>query len=441
MANSNVESMYRELEDDMKACFLYTGLFPPNYEIPASTLTQLWIAESFIHPPHGRTSEELADEVLEHLINQQMLRAEKMRLDQVKTCKVDDSFRKFCKEKAEELNLFTVIKPPVHEGQNLYRLCFHSDPSDFLSEQPRPNRPNVRSFLCLLEEPLRLDPKNMSTIPNAFKPLRVLSCESTKLDKLPDIQKLILLKHVTLFIDKLDFLPTEISHLLNLQTLIVNTTSDYIRVKANIWKMMQLRHLKTKVFFILDDKKWNRRAARSLQTLSRLSPESCTEHLHEKAPNMRKLGIRGKLEGLFERFSLVNFTHLENLTLENYSSYGAAYCVPLNRLPDLQAFPLNLKKLSLSKTYLIWDRHMLILADIHTLEVLKVKDHAFKGANWNVNRAFQNLRYLLIENTDLNNWTVPADHFPKLKCLEIKKCRLEKLPDRLNRDDLTVVIE
>lgn len=431
-----VELSYRRLPDKLRMCFLYTGLFPDNHEIPTSTLTLLWIAEGFIPSEDGKTFEATAYKFLRDLINMNLLMVEKMSLDHVKTCRVHDTIREFCKAKAVEENLFTLVKrseegiiePSVTEVQKFRRLCLHSDLSRFLSEEP--NGPRVRSFLCFFKQSFDLDPKHISAIPDAFNLLRVLNCKSVKFGQFPKVTKLILLKHITLFVDNFDVLPEQISQLLNLQTLIVETNSRSITVKANIWKMTQLRRLKTKAAIFLDDKKWKGEARENLQAVSRLSPVSCTAALSDRASNLKSLGIRGKLADLFDTFTLERFRHLEKLKLLNDLVHESASNYPLLALPQSDRFPPFLKRLTLSNTYLLWDRHMPILAKINTLEVLKLKDDAFSGISWHARGdGFQSLQYLLLENSELVIWEASAAHFPSLRWLELKICKkLQRIP-------------
>lgn len=395
-------------------------------------MTQLWIAERFISKEDNRPLEETAKEVLNDLISKKLLVAHKMRLDQVRTCVVNDDIRNFCRQKAKEESLFTVVESEFNAKQSFYRLCFHSDPSEFLSQAHESS--SVRSFLCLVkDDPINLDPKHSSTILNAFKPLRILKCESTRFDQLPkNFTSLKLLKHMTLWIDKLDVLPEEVSKLSNLQTLIIKTESKSITVKANIWKMMQLRHLKAKVSFVLDDKKWKEGNATNLQTISRLSSKSSSPALSEKAPKLKSLGIQGELTILFlETMSLESFKDLEKLKLVNYKPYGTPPA--LDRLPSGDRFPRNLKCLTLSNTKLLWNRHIARLAEIDTLEVLKLKDNAFKGASWKAGaNVFENLKFLLIKSSDLVTWDASTTNFPLLECLVIKNCKLfQNVPDGL----------
>lgn len=431
---------YDRLDGELRVCFLYTGLFPEDQEIPASTLTKLWIAEGFIQrKDDGHSIEESATKVLDDLIDNNLLMVSKKNLDQVKTCLVRDMIRGFCIAKAAEENFFRVIKassegnfePRVSEIGDFRRLSLHSNPSRFLSENP--SGPHVRSFLCFFKEDLDLDPSHISTIPNSFNLLRILNFKSIKFSEFPELTRLILLKHITVSVDNLNVLPKRISKLLNLESLIVDTNSTSITMKANIWKMTRLRRLKTKAAISLDpSKKGKSRVCEDLETISRLSPDSCTATLSERAPRLKTLGIRGKVGNLFDTFPLERFRHLEKLKIVNDLVYESASERPLLFLPQLDRFPPNLNRLTLSKTYLQWSRHMPILASINTLKILKLKDNAFTGKSWRAEGAgFQQLQFLLVENIEyLVEWTASSTHFPNLRWLVIRRCQsIQQVPD------------
>ncbi|KAK6148287.1 hypothetical protein DH2020_019199 [Rehmannia glutinosa] len=209
------------------------------------------------------------------------------------------------------------------------------------------------------------------------------------------VTKLIHLRYITLSGDNLRVLPEAISELWNLQTIVVNTKSRQITVKANIWRMIQLRHLKTTAAIVLDIQ-GEGEGGENLQTLSRLSPEYCTDYVFYRARNIKTLGIFSKLASLVYANSLQKLHRLENLKLLNDLIYESASEYRLNGLPQPNCFPPNLKRLTLSATFLDWN-HMSALVKIGTLEVLKLKDNAFTGKFWNaVGDSFHSLQFLLI---------------------------------------------
>lgn len=106
-------------------------------------------------------------------------------------------------------------------------------------------------------------------------------------------------------------------------------------------------------------------------------------------------------------------------------------CFRQNRplpLPSLDAFPKGLKKLTLRQSNLPWEA-MALIGDLPNLEVLKIRNNAFRGPEWEtIEGGFQCLKYLLIEETNLMSWELESDHFPHLEQLVLKFCEvLEEL--------------
>lgn len=107
-------------------------------------------------------------------------------------------------------------------------------------------------------------------------------------------------------------------------------------------------------------------------------------------------------------------------------SYSGAQ---LHGLPLAYKFPAKLRSLTLSETSLDW-RHMSILGSLEKLEVLKLKDKAFKGETWEAtDGGFRQLEVLNIGRTDLKIWVAYHHHFPRLKHLQLKNCEdLQHVP-------------
>ncbi|KAG8382386.1 hypothetical protein BUALT_Bualt05G0072000 [Buddleja alternifolia] len=354
-----VEMSYDNLPDEFRDCFIYLGVFPEDYMIPAWTLTHLWISEGFIQRREGLSLEESAEEILNELISRNLVMVDKTNLSgDVKIIRVHDVIREFCKSRAgvKEHNLFEEIimsndYPPISDIQMYRRICIHSHLPTFLSKKPKDLR--ARSFLCFYKEPIDLPATYISTISDACSLLRVFESKSFKFHQFPaKVTKLIHLRYITLSCDELNVLPKTISELWNLQTLVVDTKSRTLTIKASLWKMIQLRHVKTKASIILPVQDEGR-GGDNLQTLSRLSPEECTKNIFNKARNLKILGVRGKIDLFCSAKSLENVESLENLKLVNDSYYDSA---TENVLRSFQrnSFPKKLRRLTISD-FIFWE--------------------------------------------------------------------------------------
>ncbi|GER51175.1 NBS-LRR type resistance protein [Striga asiatica] len=430
-----VEMSYKRLPDYLRDCFVYLGVFPEDYRIPARTLTHLWIAEGFVRAEEGKSLEKTARDYLQELIDRNLVQVtERNPNDEVRTCQVHDLVRAHCTLKAadKELNLYQEIKLS-NEGvfttsdiAKCRRLCIHAGLPEFLSR--RQKGPRVRSFLSFNKAPVDLDAKDTPVIADLFDLLRVLDTSSIKFQRFPEgVTKLMHLRYITISVEDADALPPAISNLLNLQTLVVNTSSNFLTIEANIWAMTQLRHIITKAAIILDVKGGEGEAGENLQTLSRLAPDYCTEKVFDKVRNLKKLGIRGRLAILFGvKRSLEELRLLEKLKLVNDKSVSDRIYV----FPEYNFFPAGLKRLTITSTHLDWT-HMSKLARINSLQVLKLRGKAFVGRDWRaVGHGFLNLHYLLIQDTDLAVWDVTPDFFPSLRTLVLRSCdKLVEIPE------------
>ncbi|KAK6127627.1 hypothetical protein DH2020_038632 [Rehmannia glutinosa] len=406
---------YQKLPYHLRECFLYLGMFPEDYEIPAWKLTLMWIAEGFIQQRYatrepqtfseavGRwqqamtSLEETAENYLDELINRNLVRIDKRMSDgKVKTCRVHDMIRDFCKSEggSERENFFQEInkssdegfQPPVSCIDKYRRLSMHSEVVDFLSSKPF--GPRIRSFVCINkdddklrsggyhsyipsdEDEFNLPNENISAIPAAFKLLRVLDAQPIKFSKFPrDLYKLIHLRFITLSIrswsPKSNNLPSCFSKLWNVQTLIVHTVRHALDVEANILSMVQLRHFKTNASTTLRKPGKNSKEGRKLQTLGIISPESCGGEVFDRACNLKKLGICGKLALLLDGKD-VSFDSLAK-------NWGDCW----------------------------------VVADV----------------------GFRCLEFLHIGRTNLALWVASSHHFSKLRRLELRNCeKLKEIP-------------
>ncbi|XP_057787132.1 putative late blight resistance protein homolog R1A-10 [Salvia miltiorrhiza] len=420
----------------LRMCFLYFGMFPSDFEIPAWTLICMWIAEGFVQPRGSVSLEETAESYLKDLVSRNLVRVEKIKSNgKIKSCRIHGMLHEYCRIEAGKEGVLQQVQfsdgdfdPPISDLSSCYRLCITSNILDFLA--CKPSGPRVRSFGFSHDE-VCLPLAEISTIPEAFKQLRVLAVP-IKFTKIPsDMYRLVHLRFLTLSSD-LAVLPASLSKLWSIQTLTVNTTSCTLEMKADICQFTQLRHFKTNVCATLATTAKHGKEGENLQTLATVSPASCTKEFFARACKLKKLGIRGKLslflDGEIGSFDcLGELTCLENLKLRNDVPEGQ-----LRRLPPANKFPPSLRNLTLADTQLDWSE-MRILGLLKGLEVLKLKCNAFKGGKWVTDDGgFEHLESLYIEDTDLVVWVASAHHFPRLTTLELRRCeKLDQIPIQL----------
>lgn len=437
---------YEKLPYHLRECFLYFGMFPEDFEIPVWKLIRLWIAEGLIQQKEV-SLEETAENYLEELINRNLVRAEKTKPNgKVKTCRIHDMLRDFCLNEAgdkgegflQEIKMSSHggFQPSISGELKFRRLCIHSNVLNFVWRKPY--GPSVRSFVYFSRDEMTMPAGDISAIPGGLKLLRVLDVEPIKFTKLPtDMYQLLHLRYLVLSVS-LKVLPSAFSKLWNIQTLVVETDSRTLEMKADILNMTRLRHFKTNASATLvKASKISKGAGEKIQTLGTISPESCTEDVFDRARNLKRLGIRGKLalllddkNGSFD--SLGNLSNLEKLKLLNDVLHVPPSGMQLRGLPPAYKFPAKLKILTLSETSLDW-RHMSIIGSLDKLEVLKLKDKAFQGEIWEAHDGgFRHLEILHIGRTNLKIWIASHHHFPRLKHLQLNNCEdLQQIPTEL----------
>ncbi|CAI9107967.1 OLC1v1007464C1 [Oldenlandia corymbosa var. corymbosa] len=444
-----IHLMYHHLPNYLKTCFLYLGVFREDFEIQVWKLVRMWISEGFIQNQDKFNLEVMAEQYLEELVHRNLVMVGKRRANgKIKTCRMHDTLREFCKKQAAEENLFGEIKAdnlsssPSSENQavgDYRRLCINNvSLSTYLAGAP--SGKSVRSLLACPKDETTMDAKLVSNITKAFNLLRILETEAVVIiPRLPaDFCSLVLLQYVAISLVD-GFIPPVFSNLLNLQTLIVNTKSNALEIKANIWDLPQFRHLHTNASTSISTKNQTKgkeaaQPNKNVQTLCSISPGMCTKEVFKKTPNLKKLGVRGSITSLLEVNDDSNlFAHLykleslENLKLLNGDTESKVY-----RLPPKDKFPPQLTQLTLLNTLLNW-RAISLLGELENLEVLKLKENACEGEIWNLGQeVFARLKHLHIGRTDLMVWTASADNFPNLKSLELDGCSiLRGIPNEL----------
>nr|GMD15306.1 putative late blight resistance protein homolog R1B-14 [Ipomoea batatas] len=449
--NPLAQFIFDEMDLELKNCFLYLADFPEGHEISAWKLIWLWIAEGLFLVENYRNSdwECTGEKYLNKLVDMNLLKVMKRRVDgQIKTCCIGPKLHQLCKIEAAKKNRVHKMDGSESSDDNPAEvnkidrrcICIKSSVLNFIeSEKKSASSKHVDSFLCFCSEEIPND-ELFATIPKSFPALRVLDIESLKLKSLPEqLYHLYHLRYLAVSTD-LRCLPQGFNKFKNMQTLVFNTSQDgSLKVEADIWSLTKLRHVRTNTYMQLPPPSSNTDST-GIQTLSFISPSSCTAQILGKTPNLQKLGIRGNIvehmhmesnEEIYTLFeNLQMLSRLDNLKLLNNGRRPGE----LQSVRQHVMFPRSLRKLTLSSMWLEW-KEMRILGELDELEVLKLKEYAFKGEYWEFkllndeDTVFKQLRYLMIGKTDLVVWHTSASCFPKLEKLVLKDCtHLSEIP-------------
>lgn len=381
-----------------------------------------------------------AETYLKDLIERNLLLVGKRTFSgEIRTCRLHEVMQDLCIREAQKENFMHVIRmdSEAHSASmiNPRRLSLQSSSWGNLHSLPSPKL--VRSFLCFsLGFAVQFGNLHSDTIffQVRFKLLRVLDIIFLHFQSFPDlILQLVHLRYLA-FTATYE-LPVSISELKNLQTLIIrgpwipDEFGDSPVLLLEYWNMPWLRHLHTTVAcylrnpFILKNDLRTPFYPRHLQSLSFIMFSSCSPEVFSLMPHIKKLGIFESEDDYKTDASsnwLRSLVHLNQLE-ELKCSFHAQNRSPRNNLHWL--FPSSLKKLTLSWSYVPWE-NMTPVTMLPELEVLKLKNHAFVGLEWEPSaEGFRCLKHLLIENHNLEHLEASRVHFPRLEHLALRSCR------------------
>lgn len=299
---------------------------------------------------------------------------------------------------------------------------------------------SVRSLLCTGE-----DHEYPVDICSDLMLLKVLDSLAIRFYEFPDeVLKLLQLKYLALTHN--GSLPSSISKLEQLQCLILrrrcNTKllDDPNCLPEEIWNLQELKHLRIKGSNLPNPS--DRAQLPNLLTLH-VKGHSCTEDVFKSIPKLKKLGIKIELEprsneilNCFEHIAILHELESLKCVVVNPRLRSQVVAPPRN-------FPTGLKKLSLHGLGYSWN-NMSAIGLLPNLQVLKLRRLAFQGPEWeSKSEEFPNLEFLLLEDMDLEQWTVDDDDcFVSLRHLIVRHCyKLEEIPSQIGAIPALEMIE
>ncbi|KAL3329465.1 hypothetical protein AABB24_036516 [Solanum stoloniferum] len=470
-----IELSYDYLEDHLKSCLLYMGLFPEDYKFPVSDLLNLWIAENFMHNMGLENIEEASKICLNDLVNKSLVIVSGRREDsgEIEYCTVHDVVHEFCMRKLtkekfiqyqlakepqeEELMLFELAKEPrsrkyIHDDLVKHLLQYEKLLDKFpmlagLKEGEFVDQCNARSHEFRYNP--HLSPGDGIRLFRVLENLRfirvlhLLDVNSKKRSWVTAVQVVTHLRYLAIRTQEFDF--QWVSHLHDLQTLQVvgndDRLSGHFETSPSIWKMQKLRHVDIQDFsFKWEDNDQALFEESSETVLPNLKTfGKCRIYLVDKTPefwwrfpNIEQLKLHF-IEPGYE-VDMPNLEELPLLSLElcfsraisGYKSIGRASCV---------VFPSNLKALSLDRLCLT-EKAVSQVARLQNLESLKLRELYFKSEVrygqpgysicWDVSDyEFRALKYLNLQNVLMTEWCSSEESFPLLEQLIINNCIIQ----------------
>ena len=317
---------YHDLPYNLKACFLYFGMFPEDYTINCAILIRLWIAEGFVIEKHGITLEEVAQGYLNQLIHRSLVQVDKVNfIGRTISCRIHDMLREVILSRSEEL-CFRLVS--MQNYSNCKRIARR------LSIQNNVNAPlesitnsQTRSILLLGVNEV---PTSFCTTCFAnFKLMKTMDFEGAPIEDIPkEVGNLFHLRYLSLRATKVKMLPKSIGKLCNLETLDLKRSLVF-ELPKEISRLHKLRYLAAYIeSYNFESNIDFRRGVKirsgigclqSLQKLFRVEANS--------AALIEELGSLGQLRKL----------QISRLKREN----GTALCTALEKMSHLQSLRIN----------------------------------------------------------------------------------------------------
>ncbi|KAJ1703908.1 hypothetical protein LUZ63_003687 [Rhynchospora breviuscula] len=228
-----IGTSYDDLPFALKSCFMYFAAFPEDYEIDATSLLWMWVAEGFVPQQENKTLEDTAEMFLEDLVQRSMIQVSERDYygGSIKECRIHDLLHDLAIRKAREEN-FLVAFPKV---DGVRRLAIHDRESSGELMAYAVNS-NLRTLWCRWQAP------NVSQ----FTRLKVLSSSDIVVYEPDKFWRLSLLRYVRLHLemreeDKNSF-GKFIGGMRFLQTLDLHDMLD-CDLPDFVWNIKTLRHV------------------------------------------------------------------------------------------------------------------------------------------------------------------------------------------------------
>ncbi|KAK2986458.1 hypothetical protein RJ640_011896 [Escallonia rubra] len=239
--NGILSLSFKDLEFELKHCFLYCCAFPEGYQIKRKKLIRLWVAEGFIIERKGMTMEERAEEYLTELNIRSMIQVtETNDAERAKTLRVHDVMRELAVTTSDKENFCTVYdgRESRLEGKIQRLSIYNRGKVVHLSKATSHSLRTLFVFETDIQSPFSLN-----ALSSSFKFLRVIDLEGVSIEKVSGtLVGLFNLRYLNLRETKIRKLPKSMERLRNLQTLDVRNT-NVEKLPSGITDMPRLRHL------------------------------------------------------------------------------------------------------------------------------------------------------------------------------------------------------
>ncbi|XP_078152581.1 inactive disease susceptibility protein LOV1-like [Carex rostrata] len=430
---------YNDLPYFLRPCFLYFACYPIGFEIPATSLTQIWIAEGFVEEEDKQTSlETTANKYLDELVQRSLVFVSRRSLSgTIKSCRLHHSIHEFVTQQSYK-EQFSVANPDQEDIETRLRIAIYPDNKKQCMEV---KNNHIRSILAF--------DFDRNVLESAIF-LKVLALRNSAIP-VTTLPNMIYLQYLGLRGSNISELPKNIGDMENLQTLDVRDTSIET-LPESLWNIKTLRHVYVKpnpqtkgppstthidnlhtLKTVAVHKSWLENIPHFLVHLRKLALSNwdnldwkSISKLLSHTDNLISMTIMGK--NIPSKFvDLRVFPNLE--TVKSMKLYGEWSGKKL--FIDNINFPPNLTKLTLTKSGLKEDP-MPILERLQVLKFLSLQDGAYIGKQMVCStNGFPQLQFLELSKLEnLEIWVVGWKALLKLSILRLVHCRkLKQLPN------------
>ncbi|CAL1386416.1 unnamed protein product [Linum trigynum] len=246
---------YDNLPSELKSCFVYCSLFPKDSKIDVKLLVQIWMGQGFINSSQSSSASfEFGVEYFKSLLSRFFFQEpESDECGNVKWCKMHDLIHDVALEIASD-EIMALKASDSMEGSvsfdRLRHISFDFEENwrvTWKAPQTLANVTKLRTFLLINTVCFgiyRIEEQNCEMIFSNNTRLRVLSLDGAILESVPrSIQKLTHLRYLNLSHNPIEVLPDEITVLVNLQVLILDSCENLKQLPRDIVKLTDLEFL------------------------------------------------------------------------------------------------------------------------------------------------------------------------------------------------------
>ncbi|XP_019179949.1 PREDICTED: putative late blight resistance protein homolog R1B-16 [Ipomoea nil] len=403
---------YSHLPHNLKACFLYLGVFPEDYEIDASNLARLWAAEGFVKAFKNESFEAVARRYINELMDRNLIHVSERSScgRKIKSFRVHDLLHAFCVREGQNQSLLHVV---VESGSNLPQKgvrWIRVSIEDFDISALHSLSKHCRSIIYSEGSPID------AIILESFSLLRVLYATNFGIFK-PNVY--IHLRYLWISLQD-DPSHSLFSNAWNLQTFRVYEDTGLHHLEFP--QLLYIRGFEFKGAF-------PKSVHQNLQVISRLLARKCDHESLTKVPYLKKVTIIISETADCTK-NLVCLQQLESLSL-----CVDIWCYEIPEIINNILLLKNIRKLRFDFDLMKFDWKVInVLSKLPRLEVLKllVISSCYASKKWEVpeNVKFCHLICLNIWYGNLKHWEVGAHNFPKLERLFLNDCcELREIPN------------